>query len=142
MKAHSIFWRFIPDVACLSLAMKKKGFSVLPPIELKQGFDMCERPLFLALLGLVRIGRIRFIWVAPPCTTFSLARTPKLRSLKVPWGFDLLHPKVVGWESSCGSSFVVVPCSIFGGRVFRGGTACLGFHESTSVVETFGVVRE
>ena len=111
----------------LSLAMKKKGFSVLPPIELKQGFDMCERPLFLALLGLVRIGRIRFIWVAPPCTTFSLARTPKLRSLKVPWGFDLLHPKVVAGNLHAGQALLLCLVQFLVGGFFGAEQPAWGF---------------
>ena len=32
------------------------------------------------------------LWLAPPCTTFSLARCPKLRSKHEPWGFDMLDP--------------------------------------------------
>ena len=39
---------------------------------------------------MIRCGRIRFVWLAPPRTSFSPARTPKLRSLKQPWGFQLL----------------------------------------------------
>ena len=68
--------------------MAKEGFRVLPPLDLKEGFDLMDPHLFLAVLGLVRKRLIKIIWVAPPCTTFSLAQTPKLRSLERPWGFD------------------------------------------------------
>ena len=33
--------------------------------------------------------------MGPPRTTFSLARTPKVRSLDDPWGFDVLTERVV-----------------------------------------------
>ena len=36
---------------------------------------MCEQKLFSGLLGMC--GKVRFLWWAPPCTTFSLARSPK-----------------------------------------------------------------
>ena len=71
----------------MTQAWIKRGFTVLPPIELRGGHDMRDQNLLWAILGLARAGKIRCIWWAPPCTTFSLARTPKLRSLKKAWGF-------------------------------------------------------
>ena len=111
----------------LSLAVKEKGLSVLPPIELKEGFDMCERPLFMSLLGMVRAKRIRFIWVAPPCTTFSLARTPKLRNLKTPWGFDVLHPKVVGGNLHAFQALLLCLVQFFVGGFFGAEQPAWGF---------------
>ena len=71
----------------MTQAWIKRGFTVLPPIELRGGHDMRDQKLFWAILGLARAGKIRCVWWAPPCTTFSLARTPKLRSLEEAWGF-------------------------------------------------------
>ena len=75
----------------LSKTMVKLGLRVLPPIELRDGWDLQDRSLFWGIMGLVRSGRVRFIWLAPPCTTFSLARNPKLRSTTQPWGLNLLE---------------------------------------------------
>ena len=69
--------------------MVKEGFRVGPPIELKAWWDL-DRTLFQLVLHLSSHGRIGMIWLGPPCTTFSLARCPRLRSLASPWGFDAL----------------------------------------------------
>ena len=80
----------------LSATWSKQGFRVLPPLELKSGWDLVDPELFLSVLRLVRGGFVRFLWLGPPCTTFSLARCPKLRSLKKPWGHDLVERATVG----------------------------------------------
>ena len=77
--------------AVLSRRMKLAGFSVGPPIELKEGWNMLERDLFQFLLALSRAGRLGFTWLGPPCTTFSLARAARLRSRESPWGLDPLE---------------------------------------------------
>ena len=74
----------------MSASWAKQGFSVLPPVELKRGWDMTSQDLFWGLLGLLRCGKVKFLWWAPPCTTFSSVRHPKLRNLSQPWGFDIL----------------------------------------------------
>ena len=73
----------------MSAAWARKGFSVLPPVELKDGLDLRDGELCFGLMRLIRRGGVRFLWWAPPCTTFSLARTPKLRNLQLPWGYDI-----------------------------------------------------
>ena len=76
--------------ARMTAAWAKEGFRVLPPLELKQGYDLTEQRLFWGVLGMLRCRRVKFVWLVPPCTTFSLARSPKLRNLLQPWGFQLL----------------------------------------------------
>ena len=80
--------------ARLSAAMLSAGFTVGPSIELKEGWDMSSQGLFNLLLKLVGAGRVGLLWLAPPCTTFSLALQPRLRSKEEPWGFDSLLPDV------------------------------------------------
>lgn len=74
----------------MSVEWKKKGFHVAPPLELKDGWNLERGDLFWGLVSLVRARKIRFLWWAPPCTSFSLARTPKLRNLENAFGFNLL----------------------------------------------------
>ena len=51
---------------------------------------MGDEALFKLLVDLCRAGRIALCWLGPPCTTFSLARHPKLRTSACPWGLDIL----------------------------------------------------
>ena len=95
----SLTWQFEVDFievyagsAKLSKSMCALGFRVGPPIELKQGWDMASESLFLLLLQLSKEGRIGLLWLGPPCTTFSLARFPRLRSAQLPEGLDVLDP--------------------------------------------------
>ena len=40
-------------------------------------------------------GRLLAFLVAPPCTTYSPAAFPALRSYQVPMGYDLTNPRVL-----------------------------------------------
>ena len=64
-----------------------------PIIEIKNGWDLLDPILFLWLLRLSLAGRIWFMMLEPPCTTFSLARHPSLRNADVPEGHDSLDFK-------------------------------------------------
>ena len=44
------------------------------------------------VLFLVHNGRVFWVHCGAPCTTFSIARCPKLRSILFPWGFDIRNP--------------------------------------------------
>ena len=88
---HLDFIEIYSGEAVLSRHMKLAGFSVGPPIELREGWNMLERDLFQFLLDLLKAGRLGFAWLGPPCTTFSLARKPRLRSRESPWGLDPLE---------------------------------------------------
>ena len=81
--------------AQLSDSWRAKGLKVLPPLDIKNGWDLLDPALFVGLMSFVRARKVLFLWWAPPCTTFSLARCPKVRSLDAPWGFDLLADCVV-----------------------------------------------
>ena len=76
--------------ASISASMLESGFTVGPPLDLNTGWDLRQAQLFMFLVKLCEAGRVGMLWIAPPCTTFSLARCPKLRSMHEPWGFDPL----------------------------------------------------
>ena len=85
------FLEIYAGTAGVSKAMLQAGFTVGPPIELKQGWDLSDSSLFELIFRLAWAGRIGFIWLGPPCTTYSLARAPRLRSSSAAWGFDTLN---------------------------------------------------
>ena len=120
------FLEIYSGTARLSASMLKAGFSVGPPIELPE-WDMGDESLFRFLVSLCRAGRISLCWLGPPCTTFSLARHPKGRSVCAPWGLDVLdYDTAVGnfhmrlslfifvCQLSCGNEAIVeTPWSAF-----------------------------
>ena len=81
--------------AQMSTAWAKQGFRVLNPIERLRGCDMISCDLFHVLLHLCEAKMVRFVWWAPPRTTFSLAQFPKLRSQDQPWGFKIFDLKTL-----------------------------------------------
>ncbi|CAL1146331.1 unnamed protein product [Cladocopium goreaui] len=81
--------------AQMSHAWKAKGFKVLPPLEVKQGWDLLDPELFFGLLSFVRAGKVRFLWWAPPGATFSSSQAARVRSAEAPWGLDVLADCVV-----------------------------------------------
>ena len=64
-------------------------------ISASQQFDMTENRVILWLLFMMEDGRLKSFLVAPPCTTFSPAAFPSLRSYKMPLGFNRKHPRVL-----------------------------------------------
>ena len=71
-------------------AWGRRGFRVLPPLSLQGDSEGCVRDLMLGILGLVRGGRIRFLWLNPLSDGSCVSRSRRLRSRWAPWGFDLL----------------------------------------------------
>ena len=110
----------------MSRAWARRGFRVLPPLDLKQGWDLLEQDLFWGILGLVRGGKIRFLWWAPPRTTFSLARAPKLRSSTQPWGFQLLDRATQIGNLHAAQSFMLALGQVEAGQGFVGEQRAFG----------------
>ena len=98
--------------------MLEAGFTVGPPIELKEGWDLESQDLFEFLMRLCFAGRIGFLWLGPPCATYSLARCPKLRSTTQSWGLNVLDPDV-NW----GNLHLHQSLALFGAQSFVGGEA-------------------
>ena len=67
------------------------GYTVVN-IELTLGWDMLDATVLRWLLHVTISGRVRFLFLEPPCTTCSLARKPGLRDSHSPLGFDLTCP--------------------------------------------------
>ena len=77
--------------ACLA----RKGWTVGPLLDLSASpqYDWTSRRLFSWLCHLVESGLVDAIFISPPCTTYSAAAFPPLRSYRLPYGFDPRHPR-------------------------------------------------
>ena len=78
------------STAPLSRAMAREGLVVGPHIDitLASAWDIRESRTIEWILWMVRRGRIWYFHGGPPCTTFSVARCPRLRSRAAPLGLD------------------------------------------------------
>ena len=90
------------DVCCgpsapFTLACRDLDLLAGPRIDKQRNsfWDILDDGFFSWLMQLVAAGRVLYLHVGPPCTTFSLARKPALRSKRVPYGFDAKEPKTV-----------------------------------------------
>ena len=81
--------------AKVSAEMAKRGWNVGPCLDLDRSehFDLASLDLVRWLLYLVEQGLLDSFFVQPPCTTFSPAAFPSLRSYALPYGFDRKHPR-------------------------------------------------
>ena len=79
----------------VSAAAARLGMIVCPPIELSDSphFDLKEPRLIEWICFMLQTGKIRSIMLEPPCTSFSAAAHPAVRSYREPLGFDRLCPK-------------------------------------------------
>ena len=64
-------------------------------ISFSQRYDVTDRRVFAWIAFMCEQGRLKSFLAAPPCTTFSPAAYPSLRSYKQPLGYDPCHPRVL-----------------------------------------------
>jgi hypothetical protein len=76
--------------APLITAMGQAGLRCGPRIDIKHNlmWDITSSRMFEWIVFMLAHDRIYYLHVGPPCTTFSIARCPKLRSKALPGGFD------------------------------------------------------
>ena len=77
--------------------LSRLGVVCAPVFDLSssQQYDIKATRVLRWLVFMLEDGRIIAFLVAPPCTTFSAAAFPALRSYRVPMGFDLTNPRVL-----------------------------------------------
>ena len=80
----------------VSEQMAMLGYTVGPIIDLSYSphYDMTKTRTLEWLLYLVQSARVRALMLEPPCTTFSAAAHPMVRSYKCPRGFNQKSTKV------------------------------------------------
>ena len=81
----------------VSAAMSNLGFSVAPILDLSESehYDLTGLRFTEWCIYMLEEGRFRSFLIAPPCTTFSPAAHPAVRSYKEPLGFSRTDPKTL-----------------------------------------------
>ena len=120
----------------MTAAWAKQGFRVLPPLSIQGSWDLRDGNLFWSILSLIRGGRIRFLWWPPPCTTFSLAQAPRLRSLENPWGFNLLDQDTCKGNLDAAQSLLLALGQAEAGNGFAGEQPAYGYMRALEPWET------
>ncbi|CAJ1434679.1 unnamed protein product [Effrenium voratum] len=93
-------WDFIEvcgGVGGVSKQMHNLGFVVGPVLDLSRSkeYDLGDDLVFEWLAHLLQSGTLSSFMVEPPCTTFSPAAYPALRSYTTPFGFDPTEPRTL-----------------------------------------------
>ena len=75
--------------------LSQHGFVCGPPLDLSLSaeYDLTQVHVISRLTDMVVQGRQRAFFLSPPCTTFSMMRRPRLRSVEVPFGFNPSDPQ-------------------------------------------------
>ena len=78
-------------------SLSRLGFSVAPVLDLSESvhYDLTSLRLMEWVMYMLEEGRFRSFMVEPPCTSFSPAAHPAVRSYAEPLGFDRLLPKTL-----------------------------------------------
>ena len=84
-------------VGAVSAAACELGLVCAPPLDLSasEHYDLGDLRLLEWVIYMVEENRFRSFLLEPPCTTFSPAAHPCLRSYVEPYGFDRMHPRVM-----------------------------------------------
>ena len=77
-------------VGAVSKAMASRGYVVAPVLDLSASkqYNIGSLRMLEWIFHMLRKGRFRSIMCEPPCTTFSPAAHPAVRSYENPWGFN------------------------------------------------------
>ena len=77
-------------------ALCKLGVRCGPILDITHSrhYNLTDLRVIQWVIFLMEDGRLRSFLVAPPCTTFSAAAHPSLRSYRIPEGYDRHHPRV------------------------------------------------
>ena len=91
------FLEICGGVGAVSAAASEIRLSVAPPLDLSasQHYDLTDLRLLEWVIYMISERRFLSFLVEPPCTTFSPAAHPCLRSYKCPYGFDRENPRVL-----------------------------------------------
>lgn len=84
----------------VSDAVRNLGHSVAPVLDLSNSthYDLSCLRLMEWIVYMLEENHFRSFLIAPPCTSFSPAAHPAVRSYKQPLGFDRLNPKTLSWK--------------------------------------------
>ena len=94
------------------------GLIVCTPIELSDSphFDLENPRLIEWICVMLQKGRFRSVMLEPPCTTFSAAAHPCVRSYRQPAGFNRLDAKTLLGNMLAFRCFIIVLCAYYADR--------------------------
>eukprot|EP00435_Cladocopium_sp_Y103_P039317 s2363_g10.t1 len=98
-------------VGAVSAAAVELGLTVAPPLDLSGSpphYDLTNLDLLMWVMHMIKEKRFRSFLVEPPCTTFSPAAYPSLRSYKEPYGFCRENPRVLHGNSLAFKSLLLL----------------------------------
>ena len=93
----------------VSEAMSSLGYVVAPVLDLtnSKAYDISQTEMMRWIFHMLDSEAFRSLLLAPPCTTFSPAAFPAVRSYKVPKGWDRKHPKVLQGNLTAFRSLII-----------------------------------
>eukprot|EP00438_Fugacium_kawagutii_P001504 Skav202550 [mRNA] locus=scaffold2011:388236:392729:- [translate_table: standard] len=94
----------------ISKAAAALGLVVAPVLDLSDSnhYDLRGLRFLQWVVHMVEVGRFASFMVEPPCTSFSAAAHPMVRSYSNPYGFDLTNPKTYLGNQLAYRSFVIL----------------------------------
>jgi len=99
-KAPLMYYDFVEicgGAGKITSAMASFGFVCAPVLDLSESrhYDLSSLRLLEWAIYMIEEDRFRSFFVEPPCTTFSPAAHPAVRSYREPLGFDRANPKTL-----------------------------------------------
>ena len=77
----------------LAGALRRRGWEVTElDLSLSADHDLLRPALQRKILASVKRGETQYVHLGPPCSSFSVARTPPVRNRKYPYGVPKLSP--------------------------------------------------
>eukprot|EP00435_Cladocopium_sp_Y103_P048082 s660_g14.t1 len=78
-------------------SLARRGWTVAPVLDLSESrhYDLGSLRLLEWIIFMIEENRFRSFFVAPPCTSFSPAAHPAVRSYREPLGFDRLRTLIL-----------------------------------------------
>lgn len=94
----------------VSACAAKLGLVVAPPLDLDQSehYDLGKQELMLWIFHMLETGRFKSCLTEPPCTTFSAAAYPALRSYAEPMGHQPSEPRAKHGNLLAFQSFLIL----------------------------------
>eukprot|EP00435_Cladocopium_sp_Y103_P051714 s1965_g16.t1 len=104
------FVEFYGGSGRVSSCLSDRGFSVAPPLDLSASrhYDMTDHRLLEWCMYMIESGRFASFLSEPPCTSFSPAAHPMVRSYSQPKGFDLTEEKTFLGNLLANRSFLLL----------------------------------
>ena len=109
---HFDFVEFYGGAGVVSKHMSSLGFCVAPVLDLSNSrhYDMSDLRLLEWAIYMVEEERFRSYLVEPPCTSFSAAAHPSVRSYQNPLGYDRTEKKTLHGNLHAFRAFVLLRC--------------------------------